>query len=102
MPNVPKLRAVRPSPEPPADGLVLVRLDDLRRVVRGEIDQALGQSREQPAVLLDRGALARALSVSMPTIDRLRRAGMPVVWVVQAPRFELSAVLAWLRDRNGP
>lgn len=101
MPNV-KLRAVRPSPESPADALVLVRVDELRRVVREEIDQALGQSREQAAVLLDREALARALSVSLPTIDRLRRAGMPTTWVVQAPRFELSAVLEWLRDRNEP
>jgi hypothetical protein len=93
-----RLRAVR-SPEPTPE-LALIRVDDLRRLVREELDQALGQAREQPAVLLDRVALAKALTVSTTTIDRLRTQGLPTVWIIEAPRFDLNAVIAWLREQQ--
>ena len=97
MPPAPKLRAVRtPAAEP---DLVVVRTVDLQRLITEAVEQALG-AREAEPVLLDRERLARALSVSLPTVDRLRAAGMPTVWVVQAPRFELAAVLEWIRTNQ--
>lgn len=55
---------------------------------------------ERPPVLLDRAGLARELCVSVGTLDRLRNEGMPELRVGDAPRFELSEVLAWLRARS--
>lgn len=53
--------------------------------------------------LLDRGGLAKALGVSLASLDRLRADGLPELRLGDAPRFELAAVLAWLRARNnGP
>jgi hypothetical protein len=34
-------------------------------------------------------------------VDRLRAEGMPELRVGDAPRFELAAVLAWLKERQG-
>ena len=52
--------------------------------------------------LLDRSGLARALSCSVKTLDRLRaEAGFPELMVLGSPRFELAAVLAYLRARSG-
>ncbi len=50
--------------------------------------------------LLDRQALARALGVSLGTLDRLRREGLPTVRVCDSPRFLLSDVVDWLRCRH--
>jgi hypothetical protein len=83
--------------EQPAEELVVCRSTELRAVVREAVQEALGESPEPKAVLLDRAGIARALCVSLPTVDRLRRDGMPTVWVCMAPRFELPLVLEWLR-----
>lgn len=56
---------------------------------------------EPAPALLDRNQLARELSVSQATIDRLRREGLPTIWLFDAPRFELVAVLAWLKSGRG-
>jgi len=60
--------------------------------------------REEPerpeTVLLDRQRMARALDVSLPTLDRLRREGLPAVFIGDSPRFEIEAALAWLRNRE--
>lgn len=98
MPPAPKLRAVR-APDSTAE-LALIRVDDLRRLVREELEHVLGRDRDQAAILLDRAALAKALTVSMPTIDRLRHAGMPTTWVIESPRFHLDEVIAWLRAQR--
>lgn len=50
--------------------------------------------------LLDRRGLAQSLGVGVDTVDRLRREGMPTLMVGDSPRFELDAVLAWLRERG--
>jgi len=55
---------------------------------------------EPPPALLDRPGLARELGVSPSTVDRLRKEGLPVVMVCESPRFELAAVLSWLRSRR--
>ena len=53
---------------------------------------------DAPVTLLDRAGLARALVVSPQTVDRLRgRPAFPELRVGDAPRFELAAVVRWLR-----
>lgn len=52
------------------------------------------------AAIVDRAGLGAALGVSLATVDRLRLAGCPVLFVSDAPRFEVPAVLQWLRERS--
>ena len=47
--------------------------------------------------LLRRRDLAAACSVSVRVVDGWRARGCPVVPIGSEPRFELDAVLAWLR-----
>jgi hypothetical protein len=61
--------------------------------------EAIGPTGQAPA-LLDRAGLARAFDVSLATLDRLRAEGCPELRLGDAPRFELSEVLGWLRDRR--
>ena len=89
-----KLRKIDPTH--PANDLVVCRPAELRAVVREAVQEALGGSPEPKPVLLDRAGLARALCVSIPTVDRLRREGLPTVMVCQAPRFQIETVLGWL------
>lgn len=56
---------------------------------------------EAPApALLDRRGLAAALGVSLSSVARLLREGLPRIMVGDSPRFELGAVLDWLRGRS--
>jgi hypothetical protein len=55
-----------------------------------------------PAPLLDRAGLARALDVSIATIDRLVLKGCPFVMVLDCRRFDLDEVKPWLRSRPYP
>lgn len=50
--------------------------------------------------LLTRDALARELSISPSCLARLRREGLPTLFVAGMPRFELADALAWLRARS--
>jgi hypothetical protein len=56
--------------------------------------------RPQAPALLDRRGIAMALNCGLDTIDKLRAEGMPSLRVGDAPRFELEAVLRWLRERG--
>jgi phage terminase Nu1 subunit (DNA packaging protein) len=50
---------------------------------------------------VSREELAELMGVSVPTIDRMRRAGMPSeTWGVRARRFKPSACIAWARERG--
>jgi hypothetical protein len=46
----------------------------------------------KPPSLLDGQQVAKALGVSLHTVDRLRREGFPTTWIVDVPRFELRSV----------
>jgi hypothetical protein len=59
-----------------------------------------GAASNAPRRLLDRVGIGRALGVSVATVDRLVRQGMPHVLVAEARRFELPSVLEWLRARK--
>lgn len=81
--------------------LVTVTLDELAAVVRAAVADALAEHEPAAApTLLDREACARMLGVSLGTLDRLRREGMPELRVGDAPRYEADAVIAWLRGRG--
>lgn len=51
-----------------------------------------------PPALVDQDTLCQLLSVSRPTVWRLRQDGLPVVYVRSRPRFDPAAVLAWLAN----
>jgi hypothetical protein len=54
-----------------------------------------------PPPLLDRKGLAKALRVSVPTVDRLRREGLPTIYITsEAPRWRLEDAIGWLRERG--
>jgi hypothetical protein len=76
----------------------------LARAVRSALDEYVIQQRPPPKprpALLDRASLATELAVSVAHIDHLRRAPkFPTIYVGEAPRFELAAVLAWLKERR--
>jgi hypothetical protein len=53
-----------------------------------------------PVPLVDKRELARLLDVSVATIDRLARSGMPFQPVGDARRFDIAACRAWLADHG--
>ncbi len=79
--------------------LVQLTADELAAIVRAEVNAALAAQSEAPS-LLDQNALARELGVSARTVYTLRQQGLPVVWLLDSPRFDLAACLAWLRDQK--
>ena len=64
--------------------------------------QALVEAKAEPKpVLLDRHGLAVALNLSTKSLDKLRdEKGFPELRLLDSPRFELAAVLEWLRTRD--
>jgi hypothetical protein len=84
----------------------LVRADAYEALARADRLEAAAMEEEhsnevEPArVALDRNGLGLVLGVSLATVDRLRLAGCPVLWVCESPRFEVAAVLQWLRERS--
>jgi hypothetical protein len=75
--------------------------DFLVEVVRESVHAELEEV-DKPAApaLVDRAGLSRALGVSLATVDRLRAEGIPTIWVADSPRFEVAAVVTFLRDRK--
>ena len=68
--------------------------------VADAVIQALAPALERGGPrLLDRRGIAEALHVGVDTVDRLRREGCPELTVGDAPRFEIGAVIEWLRGR---
>jgi phage terminase Nu1 subunit (DNA packaging protein) len=54
------------------------------------------QLRPVPDELVTRAELAQIMRVSIPTIDRLRREGMPcVTWGRRLVRFRVRDAMAW-------
>jgi hypothetical protein len=86
----------------PAVVVLTCSLDELRALVRAEVDAALAERAAAPstAPLRDKGELARALDVSPATITRLTGEGMPHVFVGASPRYALDEVCAWLAARG--
>lgn len=98
------VRALRPAV--PATAPVLdarpaytLTIGELRELISEELGQLTPRGPATPR-LHDRSELAEALGCSVPTVDRMRDEGMPEFRVGDSPRFELAAVLDWLRARG--
>lgn len=80
--------------------VVTVSADELRAIVRDELAALLDEREpERPADgLLTVDELCRALRVSRTHLTRLRREpGFPELRLIDSPRFDLAAVVAWLK-----
>jgi hypothetical protein len=89
------------KPTPAHQTLVVVPAEALAELIETAVAAGLeARACALPEPLLDRAGVGRALDVSTATIDRLVRVGMPCVLVAEARRFELPAVLEWLRTRS--
>jgi len=56
----------------------------------------------EPERYVTRAELAEIMGVSVPTIDRLVREGMPSeTWGIRSRRFRPSEAIAWARARRG-
>lgn len=80
---------------------VVLDHDSFRQLVREEIAELVERAAEPRPALLTTEQLARELGVSVATVRRMKCDGMPVVWVVESPRYQLDEVLVWLRSRRG-
>jgi hypothetical protein len=83
--------------------VVVLTPEQLDALLEAAVDRArlaTTPANDAPSALLDRTGLAKALQCSLPSIDRLRREGLPQLTIGDAPRFEIDAVLAWLRARS--
>lgn len=82
--------------------VVTLSPDELRALLRGEVDAALAARSAVPSAvpLVDKRELARTLSVSPATITRMTAEGMPHVYAGASPRYDLAEVRAWLDERG--
>lgn len=80
-------------------GLVVTTSVQLAALVREAVRDALeceGAARgSRGGLFFDRAEIAERLSVSPGLIDKMRRQGMPCVYVGDSPRFSLDECLAW-------
>lgn len=77
----------------------MVTASELRQLVADGVADGLERQRAAPSegLLLDRNELALAFDCSAGLVDKLRRQGMPCLYLGDSPRFERAACLAWLR-----
>jgi hypothetical protein len=82
--------------------LVTLSVDELRVLLRAELDAALDTRASGPSTtaLVDKRELARALAVSPATITRLVQDGAPRTFVGSSPRFDVEAFRVWLDGRG--
>ncbi len=81
--------------------LVTLTAKQLLALVQEAIQAAVDEvARPRPTALIDTHQLAVELKVSEPTVRRLRDQGMPFVRIGDTFRYELAAVLDWLRTRK--
>lgn len=79
--------------------VIVVTPEQLAELLRGTIETALAEQRPEAApVLLDRAGVAQRLSIGTTTVDRLRREGMPCVFIGDSPRFDLAECVDWIRQ----
>src|SRR5262245_12474803 len=64
------------------------------------LEERLAELTDGGQQLDDREQHARWLGVSLGTLDKLRRDGLPTLWVADSPRFERDATRGWLKQRE--
>jgi hypothetical protein len=81
--------------------VVVATPEQLAALVRGAVQAALAEQSDSAApVLLDRAGIAQRLGVGTSTVDRLRRDGLPCVFIGDSPRFLLAECVAWLMNHR--
>ena len=81
--------------------LVQLTAQELRLLVAEAIADVLGSGANDNALgLLTQEQLAKQLGVSARSVYTLRQQGCPTVMVLESPRFELAAVLVWLKAQQ--
>jgi len=81
--------------------LLVVNRDELVAVVAEAVSAAAHTAPDSPNLqTLTQAQLCKVLSISVPTLHRLRHEGLPYYRIGDSPRFDLTAVLAWLRARK--
>lgn len=50
--------------------------------------------------MLTKNELAELLNVSVPTIDRLLKDGLPRIYIRRSVRFEYDEVVKWLKENR--
>jgi excisionase family DNA binding protein len=51
-------------------------------------------------IMITKKELAEELKISLPTIDRQLKLGMPHINIGKAVRFELEEVIKWLKEQG--
>lgn len=83
--------------------LLTLSVDELRALVRGEVDAALATRASATSVHAQRLALdelAHLESCSRATVRRLVAEGGPVHYLGASPRFDLDEWRAWCAERG--
>jgi hypothetical protein len=79
---------------------------DLEALIERRLAAAIAELATQPAAppaLVDRAGLAKALSCSTKTVDRLRsEPGFPEQRLYDTPKFCVADVVAFIRGQNSP
>lgn len=81
-------------------GLVLVPLADLLDAIRDAVGEANTGAREPGSRLNDRVELAERMSCSPATVDKMRRDGMPCLYVGDSPRFVFEDCVRWMGEQR--
>lgn len=83
--------------------VVVVTPEQLTALIREAVETALAEHEPPEApVLLERNGIARALGIGLSTVGRLQKAGMPVVYIGDSPRYLVDECIAWLKENRGP
>lgn len=80
-------------------GVVVVSITELREAIRDAVAEATEGKPRAGSRLLDRAALAEALSCSVAQVDKLRQQGMPCLYVGASPRFVFDDCVRWLSEQ---
>jgi hypothetical protein len=91
-----------PAPAGALDAIVEQLAARVAADVESRVSELIAGALEsgRPPRLLDRRGLAEALGCGVDTVDKLRKDGLPTVWVVDSPRFDFAECLAWLKARR--
>jgi hypothetical protein len=79
---------------------IALDLDDLRAVVREAIREELRALPQAEPALFTKAQIARAIGVSVATIDRFDREGAPHERVGVSKRYDLARYREWLAGRG--
>jgi hypothetical protein len=63
-------------------------------------ERSANDMQELPVGLVDKATAARAIGISVATLDRLTRAGAPVTTVGARRRFDIPELRAWVKARG--